>query len=191
MEKEIKQLYYLDRETDTRKLAEEIIQDQKNIMIDFLDHHKNTLQEREAGEFFPVESILKLKDKGIDKMIVFYKYAVIQYYVRQEYDIWDEKIPPEWLKRGDSEMKKKVGFILYDVDGNPTGENNSVTKFKQLKQMNAFLKDVENVCFKDQGYKFPDSKHFKQLRKDKGFDAAKTQIFHELHEWYKNQFAHE
>jgi len=27
MEKEIKQLYYLDRETDTKKLAEEIIQD--------------------------------------------------------------------------------------------------------------------------------------------------------------------
>jgi len=189
MEKEIQNLFYLDRDTNIEKLAESILQNKRNTLLKFLKHHQDVLQEREAGEFFPIEDSIKIKDKSIDKMITFYKSAVVQYYIRQEYDVWEEKLTPEQLERGDKEMKEKIGYILYGIDGKPTGKVNSVTAFKQLKEMNTFLKQIEEVCFKDNGYMFPDSKHFNTLKDAKGLGPAKLKIMYELKTWYDNQFA--
>lgn len=191
MEKEIKNLYYLDRDTNIEKLAESILKKKKETLLDYLKYYQNVLHEREAGEFFPIEDSIKLKDKSIDKTMVFYKSAVIQYYMRQEYDLWQDKLSSEMIERGDKEIKEKVGFILYTIEGKPTGQVNSITNFKQLKEMNVFLKQVENVCFKDNGYMFPDSKHFNNLKNTKGLEPAKLQIMHELKTWYDNQFEHE
>lgn len=182
-----KTLHYLDRDTDIDALAEEILRVKKIELIEFLRIRKNRLQEKEAGNFDTIEDTTKAKDGELEKMMWFFRGAVIPYYIRQRYDFWEESIPSSLKARGTDEVKTRVGFLKYDHTGHITTEVNSMLAFDKVKDLNLFLTQIEEVCFNDDGYEFPDSENFNRLRESKGYDAAKRQAFQELYERHKNK----
>lgn len=183
----VKSLFYLDRDTDVSELAEDILRTKRAEIIVFLQRQHARLQEKEAGEYFTVEDVLKLKDGELENMQRFFRGAVVPYYVRQRYDIWSEGIESEALAEGTKEIKRRVGFLKYDHTGHITEDVNSMATFERVKDLNEFLNMVQAVCFDDEAYIFPDSKHFKDLEKAKGRHAAQRQVFQELYEKVKNK----
>lgn len=185
--KQQKNLFYLDRDTDVNVLAEEIMRRKRGELIVFLQHHHDRLQEKDAGEYFTVEDITQLKDGELEKMQRFFRGAVVPYYARQSRDIWTDGIGSDVLAAATEEIKRRVGFLKYDYTGHITEEVNSMANFERVKDLNEFLKMVEEVCFDDEAYIFPDSKLFRELEKTKGRAAAQRQVFQELREKVKNK----
>lgn len=184
---QVKTLYYLDRDTDINVLTNEIMRTKKAEITVFLQRHHERLQEKDAGEYFTVEDILKLKDGELEKMQRFFRGAVVPYYVRQKYNIWTDSIDSEDLYNGTNEIKRAIGFMKYDHTGHITEEVNSMTSFERVKDLNEFLTMVQEVCFDDEAFIFPDSEYFKKLEKLKGRHAAQRQVSQELHEKVKNK----
>lgn len=182
-----KSLFYLDRDTDVNELAEEILRVKRSELIVFLQRQYERLQEKDAGEYFTVEDMTKLKDGELEKMQRFFRGAVVPYYVRQKYDVWTETIDHEKLEQGTNEIKRAIGFLKYDHTGHITEEVNSMATFERVKDLNEFLTMVEQVCFDDEALIFPDSEWFKNLEKEKGRDATSRQAFLELYEKVKNK----
>lgn len=187
--KQVKNLFYIDRDTDIEKLAKEIEIVRAREIREFIAIQKERLQSKEAGAYHTLEDVLKVKDGGLEDMQRFFRGAVVPYFIRQEFDFWEEKIPFDIQQRGTDHIKEMVGFMKYDHTGHMTDEVNSMSTFEKVKDLQEFLTNVEEVCFKDSGYIFPDSKHFKKLINQKGRDSAERQVFFELKEKYKNRFA--
>jgi hypothetical protein len=182
-----KSLFYLDRDTDVNQLANEILRVKKAELVVFLERQHNRLQEKDAGEYFTVEDITKLKDGELEKMQRFFRGAVVPYYARQQYNIWSEFIDDEHIIKATEEIKKRVGFLKYDHTGHITQEVNSMATFERVKDLNEFLNMIQVVCFDDEGHIFPDSEYFKKLEKEKGRQATQRQCYLELHEKVKNK----
>ncbi len=182
---QVKSLFYLDRDTDINVLASEIIRMKKAEMIVFLQRQHERLQEKDAGEYFTVEDVLKLKDGELEKMQRFFR--GVPYYIRQKYNIWSEGIETDMIYKGTNEIKKAVGFLKYDHTGHITEEVNSMASFERVKDLNEFLTMVQEVCFDDEAFIFPDSEYFRKLEKQKGRHSAQRQVFLELHEKVKNK----
>jgi hypothetical protein len=180
--------FYLDRDTNVEKLVDEMLRVKRAEAIVFLRRQHERLQEKDAGTFFTLEDTLKLKDGELENMQRFFRGAVVPYYVRQKYNIWSPAIDGEMLTQGTDEIKRAVGFMKYDHTGHITDDVNSMTTFERAKDLNEWLKAVEEVCFDDESFIFPDSKHFLQLVKDKGRHAAQRQVVQELHEKVKNRY---
>ena len=178
----------MDRETDPVVLAREIIKTQEAELIVFLTRQHSRLQEKDAGESFTVENTVKLKEGELERMNRFFRGAVAPYYARQRFDVWDDNLPSKYVVAATKELKQRVGFMLYDHNGRITENVNSMTTFLLVRDLNAFLKEIEEVCFDDEGFIFPDSKHFKALWKEKGRIAAERQVFEELREKHRNRF---
>jgi hypothetical protein len=185
---QVKNISYIDRDSNAEKIVDNLFARSRDEMITFIQEKINNLQGKEAGEYYTTDLILKVMNREVDNMRAFYKGAVIPYYCRQMKDFWEERIPSKLLDDCDKEIKKHVGYILYDTNGNPTDETNSITNFTETKEFMKFLTDVENVCFKDSEILFPDSEHYRELEKYKGREVARWQAYQELKAWYKNQF---
>lgn len=183
-----KTLYYLDRDTDVRALVDEMLRDKRAELFVFLNRQHERLQEKDVVDYFTIEDVTKLKDGELEKMMRFFRGAVVPYYIRQSRDWWLEGIPSEMVFEATNEMKRMVGFIKYDSTGHQTDEVNSLTTFERVKDFAEFLEHVKQVCFDDNAYIFPDSEHFRKLEKEKGRTAAQRQVFLELHEKVKNQY---
>ena len=185
-----KSLYYLDRDTDVRTLVDEMMRTKRAEAITFLERQKDRLQEKEAGEYYTVEDTTKLKDGELEKMMRFFRGAVVPYYVRQRHDLWDILQEPDasLVAECTNEIKRAVGFMRYDHTGHITKDVNSLATFERAKDFSQFLRDVEAVCFDDRGYIFPDSKLFRDLEKLKGREAAHRQALYELRERVKNLY---
>lgn len=184
----VKNLTYIDRDSNAEEVVDKLFKTARGEMILFVQSHIDKLQSKDAGTFYTVIDEFKIVNKEMQNQIEFYKGAVTHYYARQLKDYWGETIPTSILKDCDQEIKKRVGFICYDWEGKSTNETNSVLNFRDTKEFSLFLNDVENVCFEDEGYLFPDSEHFKSLVKEKGRGIAIRQAFNELKAWYKNKF---
>lgn len=184
----VKNLTYIDRDSNAEEIVDKLFKNSRDEMILFVQSHIDKLQSKDAGTFYTVIDEFKIVNEEMQNQIEFYKGAVTHYYARQLKDYWGETIPASILKECDKEIKKRVGFICYDWEGKPTNETNSVLNFRDTKEFSLFLNDVENVCFEDEGYMFPDSEHFKLLVKEKGRGIAIRQAFNELKAWYKNKF---
>lgn len=185
---QIKSLFYIDRDTNISQLADEILRVKRSEILVFLQRQSGRLQEKDLGEYFTVEDVLKLKDGELEKMQRFFRGAVVPYFIRQKYNVWSEDISQDLISSGTDEIKRAVGFMKYDHTGHITDTVNSMATFERVKDLNEFLKMVEVVCFDDEGFIFPDSKHFKDLEKQKGRYAAHRQATSELHEKVKNKF---
>ena len=183
-----KSLHYLDRDTYVPSLVEEILRLKRAEITVFLERQKERLQEKDAGEFFTLEDILKVKEGELENMQRFFRGAVIPYYAMQSRNAWGEDLSSGLIADCTDEVKREVGFYKYDHTGHITEEVNSMLTFERVKDLNEFLHTIEEVCFKDQGYIFPDSKHFKELVKLKGREAAQRQVLQELYQEYKNRF---
>lgn len=184
----IRSLYYLDRDTDIDALVDEMLKVKRSEAIVFLKRQQDRLQEKDATKYFTLEDSLKLKDGELENMMRFFRGAVVPYYIRQSRGVWTEKLPTPLVIECTDEIKRSVGFLKYDSTGHLTDEVNSLLTFEKVKDFNAFLTMIEEVCFEDLGYIFPDSEHFKKIEKAKGREAAQRQVFHELKEKIKNKF---
>ena len=182
--KEIKDLYYLTKKTEVNKLVEEILSNKKKKIVKYIN---GLLDNANDKELIIIEDITQVKEKDLENSMRFYRGAVLQYYYRQSREYWDEKISNKELMIVNDEIKAMVGFKKYDKKGKPTKEVGSMADFKEIKMLNTFLNDVENVCFNDQGYIFPNSKHFNEIIAEKGLKVAKIQALYELKEQYKNK----
>ena len=153
-----KQLHYIDRDTNVPQLANEMMQAMLPELVMFLEYKQNLLQGKDAGEFITVEHIARAKEGELDRMHLFYRGPVVEYYFRQKFDFWNlnDPIPASHLNDTSDEIKRMVGFTLYDHTGKKTDEPNSLTTFQRVKDMAEFLNDIEQICFEDQGYFWPD-----------------------------------
>lgn len=183
-----KTLHFLDRDTDVPVLVEEILRQKRAEITVFIERQKDRLQEKDAGEYFTLEDSLKVKEGELENMQRFFRGAVIPYYAMQSRNAWGEDLSSGIIDDATDEVKREVGFFKYDHSGHITDEVNSMANFERVKDLNEFLHQVEDVCFKDQGYIFPDSKHFKELVKLKGREAAQRQVLQELYQQYKTRF---
>lgn len=186
LKNQTKALHYLDRDTDLNALAKEILRQKEAEIMPLLERFQLNLQEKEAGEFYTLEDTLKVKEGELENMQRFFRGAVVPYYMRQSRDLWDDEIPAGLAEECTIEIKKQVGFLRYDHTGHITDEVNSMTTFERVKDLVEFLNTIEAVVFNDQGYIFPDSKHFKELVKLKGREAASRQAIQELRQKVKN-----
>ena len=182
-------LYYLDRDTDVPALVDRMLRARRVEAIQLLERLKSRLQEKQAGEYYTVEDRVSLKDGELEKMMRFYRGAVVPYFFRQQYDFWEDELPRGAMESTHEEIKLSVGFMRYDHTGHITKETNSLATFERVKDFNEFLTHVEGVCFQDNAFIFPDSEHFLKLEKDKGRAAAQRQVFEELREKHRNRFA--
>lgn len=187
LKSQTKSLYFLDRDTDVDNLVEEMLRVKRAELKVFLQRQKTNLQEKDAGTYYTIEDVAKLKDGELENMQRFFRGAVVPYYARQSRDIWTPVISQKDIIDATDEIKTRVGFLKYDHTGHLTDEVNSMSTFQRVKDLNEFLKAVEEVCFDDEGYIFPDSKHFKDLEKEKGRHVAQRQVFNELHQKVKNK----
>ncbi len=183
-----KSLFYLDRDTHIPTLVEEILRTKRAEITVFLERQKDRLQEKDAGEYSTLEDSLKVKEGELENMQRFFRGAVMPYYAMQSRNVWGETPSSKLLDECTKEVKREVGFMKYDHTGHLTDEVNSMANFERVKDLNEFLHTIEETCFKDQGYIFPDSKHFKDLLKLKGREAAQRQVLQELYQEYKNRF---
>lgn len=184
----IRSLYYLDRDTDIDSLVDEMLKVKRSEAIVFLKRQQDRLQEKDATKYFTLEDSLKLKDGELENMMRFFRGAVVPYYIRQSRWIWRSPLTTLLVKECTEEIKRSVGFLKYNSSGHITDEVNSLLTFEKVKDFNAFLTMIEEVCFEDHAYIFPDSEHFKKLEKAKGRDAAQRQVLQELEEKIKNKF---
>lgn len=182
-----KHLFYIDRDTDIDKLIERMVSEMKNEWRHLFETEKNNLQAK-ATEFVTVENNLTVGNTEMQRMTRFYKGAVLPYYYRQEYGDWDHEITSDQLDDIDKEVKRKVGFVLYDHTGMKTNEVNSTTTFKLARDFADFLNDIENVCFTDNGYIFPDSDEYKKREKKYGVEVAKAWAANTLKEKILNKY---
>lgn len=188
LKNQTKSLHYLDRDTDIPALVEEVLRLKRAEITVFLQRMQGNLQEKDAGEYYTIEDVLKVKDGELEKMMRFFRGAVVPYYARQSRNVWRRAIESEVIHEATIEIKKAVGFLKYDYTGHITDEVNSLATFERIKEFSEFLKNVEAVCFEDQGYIFPDSKRFRDLEKEKGRTAAQRQVDEELYQAVKNRF---
>lgn len=182
-----KSLFYLDRDKNLDDLVEEILRVKRAELTVFLQRQQTRLQEKEAGEYFTIEDIAKLKEGELERMQRFFRGAVVPYYARQSRNIWSPVVESSVLADCTDEIKKQVGFLKYDHTGHITDEVNSMANFERVKDLNEFLNNIQAICFDDNGYIFPDSEHFRDLEKRKGRHAAQRQVFIELYQQVKNQ----
>ena len=186
---QVKNLYYLDRDTDVEQLIEQKVRAKKIELLVIIGRMVDRLQAKDAGEYYTVEDVTKLKDGELEKMMRFYRGAVVPYFARQSLDHWDDgELDAGTIEAHHQIIKQSVGFMLYDHTGHITEETNSLATFARVKDFNEFLASVQAVCFDDNGYLFPDSEHFRKLEKTKGRTAAQLQVFEELREKIKNRF---
>lgn len=183
-----KTLHFLDRDTNVPDLVEEILRQKRAEITVFIERQQGRLQEKEAGDYFTLEDSLKVKEGELENMQRFFRGAVVPYYAMQSRNVWGEDLSSGLIDDCTEEIKREVGFFKYDHTGHITDEVNSMATFERVKDLNEFLNTIEDACFKDQGYIFPDSKHFKDLVKLKGRDAAQRQVLQELYQQYKNRF---
>ena len=172
LKNQTKALFYLDRDTNVNELVDDILRVKRSELIVFLQRQSDRLQEKEAGEYFTVEDVTKLKDGEMEKMQRFFRGAVVPYYIRQKYNVWTESIEQDLIEQGTNEIKRSVGFLKYSHTGHITQEVNSMSTFERVKDLNEFLTAVQQVCFDDEGFIFPDSEWFKKLEKEKGREAT-------------------
>lgn len=187
----VKESFFIDRDTNIQDLVSSIMRDStfEADLLNFLEYKQNMLEGKSAGEFISLEHIVRAKEGDLDKMNLFFRGPVVEYYFRQEYGFWNrDRIPSSNLNDTTDEIKRAVGFTLYDHEGHKTDDVNSMTTFTTVKALNEFLNDIENVCFIDKGFIFPDSAHFKALLRSKGREGAKRQVMNELHEKVKNKY---
>lgn len=183
-----KNTYYLERDTDINELIDKMLRVKKSELFVLLKRRQNDLFEKEnPGEFFSVNDTVKVTGGELENMKVFFR-VVVAYFLRQEHDFWAPSIPSSMMKEAAKDIKKRVGFMKYDISGFMTEETNSITSFDLVKDLNEFLSHVEQVCFEDEGYIFPNSEYFKKLSKQKGRVQAQRQVIAELHEKHKNKF---
>lgn len=180
-------MYYIDRDTDIHTLIKKMQSDQLRELVPLLEQKKLELQEKEAGEYFTVKSTFDIINNALQKIYAFFRGPVIEYYMRQKLDDYDGKLDRKLVAEATDDIKRGVGFVLYDTQGKPTKKVNSLLAFEQAKEMAEWLETVKNICFDDQGYLFPDSDHFNELFKSKGEESAKRQVIEELKIWVKNK----
>lgn len=184
----IKNSFYIDRDTDTEKLVNEIFAKTKAEMKEVFDEEKNILMSKEAGDYRTVDFTVKVGNTELDKLIVFYKGAVVPYFYRQEYSDLNEKVESDNLKDADKQIKRMVGFVERGADGVKTNVPNSITNFRLVKEFLEFLENVENVCFVDNDYKFPDAKEYKKALKEKGRAGARNWALEILKTYLQNKY---
>lgn len=185
--KKLKTLEYIDRDSKSKQVVESFITKVREQLEIFVEMNIEGLQEK-AGEFRTLQATFEVLNREMDRMMFFFRGAVVPYYVRQQKDFWEEKIPSSLLEECANELKMRTGFIIYDHTGHPTKETNSITTFRNTKQFSEWLTQVENVCFIDEGLFFPDSDHFNNLVEKKGRGEAQRQVLHELKVKYDAMF---
>lgn len=183
-----KHIFYVDRDTDVESLLREMTTRMIPEWRALIEAEKNNLQEKEAGEFRTIDNTLTIGNTELQRLIRFYKGAVVPYFYRQEYGNWREKISADNLVDTDKQIKRMIGFVERDETGAKTNEPNSVLVFKLAKDFNQFLTDIENVCFTDNGYIFPDSAEFKKKEKEYGKGGAKAWAEDVLKEAIMNKY---
>jgi len=186
----VKLLKYLDRDSNPKQVFDEMTVVAENQFITLAENHINQLNGEEAGEYRTVEITFKIVNKALEKMNFFFRGAVVPYYARQKHDYWHAKIPKELLEDATDDIKRAVGFVLYDHTGHQTDQVNSLTSFRTTKQFTEWLNDVEEVVFgtgANQMYIFPNSDHFNELVEKYGRDVATVRATNELMQQYKNK----
>lgn len=184
-----KNTYYIERDTDSLEILKQIFQQLEKELLPIIDYETNELKGKEAGEYRTLEVTAKVGNTEMSRLTRYYKSAVVTGYYRQHYGNWDRKIEAIELQSADAEIKKLVGFVERGSDGMKTDVPNSITNFKLVKEFLQFLTDVENVCFIDNGYIFPDADDYKKTEKTKGRDIAKKEWLDKLKEHIKNMHA--
>jgi hypothetical protein len=183
-----KQILYLDRDSRVDDVIQELINRAVPEWCEHIEAEINNLQGKEAGEFRTIENNFKIGNTELQRLLRFYKGAVIPYFYRQEYGDWEQKIDGACLQDMDKEIKQRIGFVLYDSKGHKTDEPNSTLTFKLAREFNEFLTDIENVCFTDNGYIFPDSDEYKKREKNMGIQGAKEWALNNLKERIMNKY---
>lgn len=184
----VQNLYYIDRDTDIHAIIRQVQRDVERELEPLLEQKKIELQEKEAGEYFTIKSTFDVINNALQKIFAFFRGPVIEYYARQKYDDYSNKLDRAVITDVTDDIKRATGFVLYDSKGRQTDQVNSLLSFAQAKDVAEWLEDVRAVCFDDQGYIFPDSDHFNNLVKLKGEDFAKRQVITELKTRVENKF---
>lgn len=183
-----KNTYYIERDTVVGNVLEKMIFQIVKELKPMIEENINLLKGKEAGEYRTLDVTAKIGNTEMSRLIRYYKSAVVTGYYRQNYGNWDRKIDAHELRDADAEIKTLVGFVERDSQGNQTDIPNSITNFKLVKDFLQFLTDVENVCFIDNDYLFPDAKEYKDTEKKKGREVAKREWLDKLKNHIKNKF---
>lgn len=184
-----KNTYYIERDTIAKDVMSKIYLQLEKELLPIIENEINELKSKDAGTYRTLDVVAKIGNTEMSRLIRYYKSAVITGYYRQHYGNWERKIKAIELQQADSEIKKLIGFVERGSDGMKTNIPNSITNFNLVKEFLQFLTDVENVCFVDNGYLFPDAEEYKKIEKTKGKDIAKKEYLSKLHEHMKNMHA--
>ena len=187
--KNVTKISFITKDTNPVDFVESFFEKHKREYIDYIADRIEKLKPKEIGAFETVKIKMQSDNEEIANMQAFYRGAVLPYYYYQSRDWWG-KIKSEHLMIADDELKREIGFILYDEKGNPLKENgvtqtNSTLTLKNTKLFSEFLKNIQENCFGEQ-YIYPDPEHFKSIAKQKGRDVASRQTKAELIQQYKN-----
>lgn len=181
-----KNTYYIERDTDPYEVMARLQKQLESELLPIIQYEVNELKGKEAGTYRTLDIVGKIGSTEMSRLIRYYKSAVVSGYYRQHYGNWDRNIEAIELQMADAEIKRLVGFVERDHTGMKTDIPNSITSFKLVKEFLQFLTDVENVCFEDNGYLFPDADEYKKVEKAKGVHVAKTEWIDKLKEHVKN-----
>lgn len=193
MAKKIKHTAFIDRHTDAKKFTKALLSKMEEDIERYIQDRVEYLKSKEEGSFETVSNIFKSENKEIANMQAFYRCAVVPYYYRQSREYWEDEIPREELEMASDEIKREIGFILYDVEGLPLMEKddeaktNSTSSLENTKDFSNFLIATEEVCFGDQ-YIFPDSEQFKELAQKKGRKSAEREFRERLKTKISNMY---
>ncbi len=172
---------YIDRDSNEDEIINQIIKWAKS-QRGIIRNEIAKLQEK-PGEFRIINLPDKIKplNREIQRMLAFLWGAVVPYYYRQKYDIYDRnfKMSKEQQQEVMDEFKAAVGFYRFNSNGEITGLN-SLTTLQETKEFANFINDVRREVFgiypeqnDDEGhYLFPNSEKYKENYSKRGKEYA-------------------
>jgi len=192
--KGIKNIGFIDMHSNAEEVVDKLLKQTRDEKIEYVKERINYLNEKGEGHMETLSDTLNSENKSLADLRAFFRGAVVPYYWRQSREVFNADMTSVDMAECAGEMKRTIGYILYGQDGKPQIDFdgkvkvNSTMLFKQTKEYTNFLKDIEENCFDDNGYKFPDSDHYKELMRATNRKSADARVLHELEVWTKNRY---
>lgn len=139
----------------------------------------HSLQARVESDWKPkrVKVTYEEYDPEIDNQRKFFEGPVVEYWLIQSgYDLEQRKDARTLL------LDNTLGYNVPLLNGGTTRERRSTKDFTMVQEWQIFLDTLKETEFEPNGYEFPDSNYFKELKALHGYEKAKGILISKLKE---------
>lgn len=122
----------------------------------------------------------QLYNPEVEQQRKFMNGPVVEYWIIQSQDLWDQDLTSEMKKKGrETLLDKSLGYDIELLEGKAR-RRKSTTDFEDTQQWHDFLETLKETEFDPNGYEFPDSEEFWKMAEAYGYEKAKGVAIEQL-----------